>query len=194
MQSLYDEKRKLRKEFLARRNSLSEEEINSLSLMIKENLLQSDSIREAQKVHCYMSFSSEVRTLEIISSLLALGKQVYVPIIAGDTLLHAEIDTTTQYATDRYGIPTPFGTQTYSSDQLQFSTQDCIIIPMVCFDMRGARLGYGKGYYDKFLPETKGKKIGLAFECQGYELLPSENFDISMDIIVTERRKIEVGM
>ncbi len=194
MQSLYDEKRKLRKEFLVRRNSLLEEEISTLSLMIKENLLQSDSIKVAQKVHCYMSFSSEVRTFEIISSLLAIGKQVYVPIISGDTLLHTEIDTTTQYAPDRYGIPTPLSTQTYSSDQLRFSEKDCIIIPMVSYDKYGSRLGYGKGYYDKFLPLAQGKKIGLAFECQQYEQLPSENFDIRMDAIITEKRMIEVKL
>lgn len=194
MQSLYDEKKKLRKEFLVLRDSLTEEEVYSRSQRIKENLLQSDYIEKAGKVHCYMSFLSEVRTQEIISALLISGKKVYVPIVAGDTLLHTEVNTKTQYTPDTFGIPTPLNTEIYTSEQLHFSEQDCMIIPMVCFDIKGSRLGYGKGYYDKFLSKTNGKKIGLAFECQYYDPLPTENFDIPMEIIITERRMIETWL
>lgn len=194
MLSLSDKKKKLRKEFLARRNSLSGEEINLFSHEITVNLQRHDSINNAPKVHCYMSFASEVRTQEIVSWLLAIGKQVYVPIVKGDILLHAEIKNTTEYRTDAFGIPTPMEIQTLVTEQIQFSAQDCIIIPMVCFDIKGNRLGYGKGYYDKFLSETKGKKVGIAFECQYYEHLPVENFDYPMDMIITEKRIMEVSI
>lgn len=70
---------------------------------------------------------------------------------------------------------------------MMLEENDCIIIPMLGFDSRCMmRLGYGKGYYDKFLSVTKGKRIGLAFSCQQFDKIPSDMHDIPMDIIITE--------
>lgn len=178
-------KDELRRILLRKRNVLTQQEIESHSLHITEAILSLEYVAMATIVHCYMSFSSEVMTSHLVHSLLSMEKKVYVPVVDGAVLRHALIDSTTAWEHDRYGIPTPIA-ETISTDELIFDKNDCIIIPMVGFDSNRTRLGYGKGYYDRFLAGKHGVNIGLAFSCQQYDAIPADTHDVPMHVIMTE--------
>ncbi len=179
------DKGEIRKLLSEKRNQLSYFEREQYSLHITSTILSLDYIAKASRVHCYKSFGTEVTTSVLIKELLSCKKTIYVPVVNGDILLHAEINDQTQWKKDRFGIPTPVA-PSLPVHQMMLQENDCIIIPMLGFDSRCMRLGYGKGYYDKFLSATEGKKIGLAFSCQQYDIIPSDVHDIAMDIIITE--------
>lgn len=180
----YD-KGEIRKLLSEKRNQLSYSERERYSSHITNTLLSLDDIANAKCVHCYKSFGAEVTTSDFINELLSRKKIIYVPVVNDDILLHAEINYQTQWKKDRFGIPTPIA-PSLTVHEMRLEENDCIIIPMLGYDSQCMRLGYGKGFYDKFLSATKGKKIGLAFSCQYYEIIPSDVHDIAMDIIITE--------
>lgn len=179
------DKGEIRKILSEKRNQLSYSEREQYSSHITNKLLSLDVIAQANCVHCYKSFGTEVSTSALIEELLSRKKTIYVPVVNGDILLHAEINNQMQWEKDRFGIPTPIAPP-MTAHEMMLKENDCIIIPMLGFDSQYMRLGYGKGYYDKFLSATKGKKIGLAFSCQYYNTIPSDVHDIAMDIIITE--------
>ncbi|HRE56752.1 MAG TPA: 5-formyltetrahydrofolate cyclo-ligase [Candidatus Kapabacteria bacterium] len=178
-------KQTIRKILSRKREQLSHTEREQYSFHITETLLSLDIIAKANRVHCYMSFGSEVSTSLLMEVLFSQKKQVYVPVVHDDILLHAQVNSGTQWDKDFFGIPTPIA-PTISTHAMMLHDNDCIIIPMLGFDSQCMRLGYGKGYYDKFLPETKGIKIGLAFSCQYYDYIPADSHDIPMNCIITE--------
>jgi len=182
---MHTSKDELRRVLLRKRNILTQQEIESHSLHITEEVLSLEYVAMATIVHCYMSFSSEVMTSHLLQSLLSMGKKVYVPVVDGAVLRHALVESTTQWKNDKFGIPTPCA-DTISTEELLFNERDCIIIPMVGFDANRTRLGYGKGYYDRFLAGKCGVNIGLAFSCQQCDAIPADMHDIPMHVIVTE--------
>ena len=176
----------LRKSFKKQRSLLDINQVQGLSKRIFENLLELN-IWDKSFYHLYLSneINNEVETDEIINLLFMKNKRVFVPKILGKDLLNIEIDNNTNYFLNQLGIREPI-----SSNQKDTSLLEVIFIPLLIFDKLGHRVGYGGGYYDKFLENIKEDvlKIGLSLFDPIDEIQDIEKHDISMDYIITPKR------
>ena len=148
--------------------------------------------REARHVFCYLAMPDEVDTRAILEACAATGKTVSVPWIKGDApeMFPCQFDPAVAVADTALGFQQP--------KELAPVTipVDFAVIPGRAFDIRGGRLGRGKGYYDRFLLKTRedgGVLCALAFEIQIEEEVPCESHDVRMDLVVTEARVIAAG-
>ena len=159
----------LRKEILAARNQLTQNEIDTKSMAIQHRLLALEQIRNHQSIFVYVSFRSEVATLTLIDALLDSGKTVIVPITRVQEKRLDAIHITNRSADLVPGycdIPEPkeelCKIREVAPEEIQ-----TILLPGSVFDERGGRFGYGGGYYDRFLAKVPtAARIGLAFDLQ----------------------------
>lgn len=182
-------KHKLRKELLKRRSSIPEEEYLRKSAIICRQLAEMPEFKNAETVHCYVSMNErrEPDTLELINSLLVKMRQVVVPVmnIENGTLKHVEFINFNQLKTNSWNVIEPTG-----SIEIPVGELDVVIVPMVGGDMNKNRIGYGKGFYDRFLSQVSCPKIGLLFETCLVDELPVEPFDVALDMLISEKRII----
>ncbi len=183
----------LRKNILASRDCLSKVEILTKSRAIQQSLLSLEQVRDRRSIFVYVSFRSEVATVELIDALLAMGKTVTVPITRIKEKRLDAIRITDREADLRPGyckIPEP--TEELCRTNLVVPEEiETILLPGSVFDERGGRFGYGGGYYDRFLARIPAAaRIGLAFDLQIVERAPLSAHDQLLDLVVTETRVI----
>lgn len=190
MSDLSSSKKELRKFFLDKRMKLSDTEVEKKSERIINRVLESDEFKQAKKVHTYLSIKdkNEVRTFSFIKSCFNRKKTVVVPRIVGNGVMeHIELNSLDDLKVNSWGVPEPD-----TNTNVEVNKLNLIIVPMVAGDYAKNRLGYGKGFYDRFLDKSNAVKMGLLFNCQLYEKkLPVESFDIPLDILITESERIE---
>lgn len=164
---------------LEKRNALGAKEVARRSKHIQEFLLDSKEFKLAKIVGAYHAFGSEVKTDLIIEQARAFGKKIALPSVEGDSLTFYELSSGKYLVEGRFGImePLPYG----PVDRI-----DLLVVPGIAFDNTGYRLGYGKGYYDKFLAKKKVPSIGLCYSFQLLESLPKGKYDKRLDAIATE--------
>ena len=152
--------------------------------MIKNHLLSLITNRNITTIHCFISIKKlfEVDTYALINELLLLGKNVIVPIMNSDELSHSELISLEEINLNQWGVMEP---KTRICTNLD--TIEIILVPSLALDKKGNRLGYGKGYYDKFLTSIKALKIGLVFEDFVYDTIPFDNHDVKLNGFVTEK-------
>lgn len=186
-------KRELRKKVLAERDLLSEEEINSKSLIINENLWTINEFINAKNIFLFVNFRSEVRTIPIIEKCLEEEKKVILPLtdLKNKRLILYSVKNLKNLKEGAYGILEP---DPQVNERANVKDIDCAIVPGSAFDEKGGRIGYGGGFYDRLLPDLRPDvpKIGIAFELQIIDEVPMGYFDQKMDIIVTEKRIIRI--
>jgi 5-formyltetrahydrofolate cyclo-ligase len=192
MQDLKEKKSEIRRETLARRNALSNEDRSQQSKAIMECLFDFANFLEARIVLFYVNADSEVATEAMIDRALAYGKIVAVPWVdqKEKQILPLKIDNLDQDVRPGYrGIREPIPQRCKA---IPVKNVDLAIIPGVAFDERGGRIGHGMGYYDKFIPmlDVTTRKVALAYECQIVPQVPMEPHDRYIDIIITEKRII----
>ncbi len=173
-------KHKLRKELRLCRNTLSHDEVFFKSQQILLNVLP--YIKKGKHIGVYAAFEKEVQTKALISYILKIGS-VYLPKIEGETMDFYSIQRDTCYHINAYQILEPISTEKVSPLQL-----DIIFVPLVGFNKEKHRIGYGKGYYDRYLKGTNAIKIGLAYECQFCDVSFQDFYDIALDMIITEEK------
>lgn len=180
----------LRKSMLNKRNSLDAIEKVKKDTEIVKNLLSTIIYKESKNIFIYVSYGSEVDTKKIINIALKENKNIFVPKIKEDlTSMEAiRINSLEDLVEGKYGILEP---KTFE-DKIDKNKLDAIIMPGAVFDITGSRIGYGGGYYDKYLSDiaSKKNKIALAYEFQVVEKLQCEIHDIKVDYIVTDKIKI----
>lgn len=186
MDAITLEKQRLREERLAARETLSEQERCVLDESITQKLLATPEYAEATTVLTYVSVSSEVSTRMIIERALCDGKTVAVPrCLPGHRLEFVVITSLDQL------VPAPFNLLKPSKDlsalaEEQMNATICIA-PALLVDTKGYRLGYGAGFYDRFLSTYSGKKICLAYQHNlSKTMLPHTEFDVPVDMVITE--------
>ena len=163
---------------------------NIKSEKIASSLLSSNICQKANTVCIYVNMLNEVNTTNIIEYLLKNNKIVGVPVIKNDIVEFYKINSLDELTnTANFGIKEPLPSPALLINKKDI---DLIIVPGVCFDLENNRLGFGKGYYDKYLIDlpTKAMKIGICFEKQIIKnaLLPIEEHDIKMDYLFTENQ------
>ncbi len=186
-------KNSLRKEKLAERNKISTAEVRSKSSKIGKRLFKLPEFKKAGTVMFYVSFGREVATQAMIKEALHQKKKVVVPKINSNrTLAVYEIaNFNKDLKRGSFGILEPTHSKRRSTPKTEI---DLVVVPGVCFDRKkGTRLGFGAGYYDRFLQGIKDTTvlIGIAFEQQLAKGVPCMVHDVSMHKIVTERRILE---
>ena len=184
----------LRVQTLARRDGLSSDEQKLKSRLIIKELTQLTFFQSATRIFTYVNFRSEVATWPLIDLMLAHGKQVVVPVtlVKEKELLPVFITNPKQELAPGYcSIPEPVAAIREKQQVLPASI-DLILLPGSVFDERGGRMGYGGGYYDRFvsLKAPQAMRIGLAYELQVVRRAPLQDHDELMDMIVTEKRII----
>ena len=176
----------LRQLFKKERSLLSPNQVKTSSKLIFKNLMTLN-IWEKNFYHSYLSnvLNNEVETNEIINLLFKKNKRVFVPKILGTNLIHIEINKNTRYSKNQLGIREPVNSSKSNPDLLEV-----IFVPLLAFDKQGDRVGYGGGYYDKFLGDIKNNalKIGLSLFEPIDKILDIEDHDISLDYIITPKR------
>lgn len=180
------EKQRLREKRLAARETLSEQERCVLDESITQKLLATSEYAEAATVLTYVSVSSEVSTRKFIERALCDGKTVAVPrCLPGHRLEFVAITSLDQLVSAPFNLLEPAkDLPTLTEEQLDDSI---CIVPALLVDTKGHRLGYGAGFYDRFLSTYSGKKICLAYQQNLSKTeLPHTEFDVVVDMVITE--------
>ncbi|MEW6220022.1 MAG: 5-formyltetrahydrofolate cyclo-ligase [Thermodesulfobacteriota bacterium] len=185
-----DRRAALRRRVLAARDALPAAARQEKSQLIAEHLLASPLLAAARTIMAYVAFRSEVATLPLIAALLAAGRTVAVPrtLIAARRLVPHRLATPeTDLAPGAYGIGEPVPERTPVLDP---GGIDLVLVPGSVFDPAGGRLGYGGGFYDRFLARDcpRATTVGLAFELQVVAQVPLLPHDRRLDYVVTETR------
>ena len=171
---MLNEKKILRKELLSLRNTLPESELSLLQLE------ESEEFKNSQTIFCYVSAGSEVGTLSLIAELLKT-KRVTVPYCTDKegNMIAVEIKSPCELKEGLFGIAEPINPIEFPKEKIDF-----VIVPGIAFDKDGYRLGYGKGYYDRFLSNINPYKLGICKKELYTEKLPHGEFDIKMNKVI----------
>lgn len=178
-----DLKNTLRKEIIEKLNTIYNK--GELSVNIKKNIVSMPLWEKCDKLFLFISFKNEVITDTLISEAQLSGKKVYAPLIKGTQMSFHRIDNLTkkQLIKSSYGILEP----PKDLPEVFPDRKSLMIIPGVAFTKKGSRLGRGGGYYDRYLTDKKDIiKIGITFEEQICNKIPTEKWDQKMNFVVTE--------
>ncbi len=176
-------KEEMRREMLDMRQSLSEQSVVRGSEAITKQLLSLPCVQNAQRVMTYCAVKNEPDMWALTQALLDMGKSMALPCVTAEGLLAANFCSNTKMQRGAYGIPQPVITS--DSDKVE---PDVVIVPGVVFDLQRYRIGFGAGYYDRFLQYRGVVKIGVCYESQLVDNIEAEPHDVRMDYVVTERR------
>ncbi|MFN2614212.1 MAG: 5-formyltetrahydrofolate cyclo-ligase [Actinomycetota bacterium] len=177
----------VRRTVLAKRSRLDADERRARALEASERLLALPEIARATSVVAFVSIRSEIPTEPLLTALLEKDVMVLLPYVADDGALQAAaVGSTTELEPGYRGIPEP-----RARIPVEPSSADAVVVPGVAFDERGRRLGYGGGFYDRFLAGCGSTPtIGFCFEMQVVEDVPVAAHDLGVDLVVTDERTI----
>ncbi len=180
-------KERLRKRVLAVRMGLDRGQAEVSGQAILEQVLGLEAYRRAKLVHTYISSKeNEVDTRALIGACLKQGKRVAVPVVmpGTKTLAHALIDGLDQLVVGPWGLAQPDpAAATWLPAEARI---DLVVVPGLAFDRRGHRIGWGGGYYDRFLAQVQAVKIGLCYDALVLDRIPGEPHDVPVDMVVAE--------
>lgn len=178
------QKARLRRQAFMRRAALAPEARSAAAARVVERVIDLPAWRGARTVHTYVSLPEEPDTHPLIAEARARGCRVLVPHIAGprQPMRHAEIAGLDELASGHWGLLQPATPRFVEA----LDSIDVVLVPGILFDRHGRRLGYGGGYYDRFLLGVpQAVKIGLAYDEFLVAALPTEPHDIPVDLVVT---------
>ena len=172
-------KDELRQQIRQQKRQFSPAQLEELSLPVIQRLRP--YLKEASVVMAYYSLPDEVNTHQLIDNLVAEGKTVLLPKVTGDeTMELCRYQSAADLREGAFHLMEPIGEPFANNDQIEVA-----LIPGMAFDAEGHRLGRGKGYYDRFLQSVPAmKKIGVCFDFQKVEMVPSEEHDVIVDVVI----------
>lgn len=174
-------KSELRRMIRDRKRAMTETQIVEASRRLGEKFATCEQYRNAKTIYGYMPYNQEVRTVPMLERALAEGKQVAVPKVYGDTMKFILVTDLTQMEKSDFGIPEPVADGPVAEDPTAL-----VLMPGLAFTAAGDRMGYGGGFYDKFLgAEPNHPTVALCYDFQLLESLPTEQYDIPVDLVLT---------
>ncbi len=175
-------KKEIRRIANENRKAMPPGEEEEKSRKICEQILSLPEYKEARSLYCYVDFNHEVRTWDIMENAIAEGKRVAVPRVDGDSMDFYYITSREDLEPGCLGILEPKAGLSMAAEEEAF-----FLMPGVAFDRDHHRVGYGGGYYDRYLERfPKLTKVAVAYECQVFDQVPHETFDICPTVLVTE--------
>jgi 5-formyltetrahydrofolate cyclo-ligase len=175
-------KKELRQNIKERKRQFTSDKLGEMSLVLINRLLDNERIRQAKIVLLYYSMSDEVNTHEVVDTLVTMGKKVLLPVVINGEELEIRVYNNKKDLKEgiAYHIMEPIGKKF-----TDYRSIDVAVVPGMSFDDNGNRLGRGKGYYDRFLKNIpQAYKIGLCFDFQKSDIVPTEDTDIKMDEVI----------
>lgn len=177
-----EEKKVIRKQIFAARKAHTDQQIDDWSKVITETVTSLSEYRDCHRVLAYADYNHEVMTKYMIEAAWKDGKEVAVPKVVGQDMVFYKLTDFTQLEEGYFGIPEP------ARGEIVQWEDALMIMPGVAFDRENHRVGYGGGFYDRFLEKhPQVKRVAVAFEFQMMPTVPVEPTDISPEIIVTEK-------
>lgn len=173
-------KKELRQAIRAQKRAMTEEEIIHKSAALAEKFLASDAYKQARTIYGYLPYNQEVRTVPMLEQALRDGKQVAVPKCYGDEMKFIVLEDLSLVEKGYAGIPEPIADEPVANDETAL-----VLMPGLAFDEAGHRIGYGGGFYDKFLSREPGHPtLALCYDFQMLPSLETEAHDISVDYVI----------
>ncbi len=181
-------KKAARSEAVKRRGLLSEEYRRSASRIIAGKLKEETVWQSSGDICLYYGCGSEVQTADLIFESIKSGKKIFLPkVVSLDNMVFISTSSPDDIEKGAYGIPEP----RYDAAKLSDEKPDLVIVPCLAMDRKGNRAGHGKGFYDRYLKDIQNVPfICLAFDCQIFECIETDENDVRMDMIVTEKEII----
>ena len=174
------DKKELRRSIRERKRAMTEEEIVQRSEKLGKLFVQSEAYKNAKTIYGYLPYNQEVRTVPMLEQALKDGKKVAVPKVYGDEMKFLYLDDLTQVEKGYAGIPEPIADEPVADDETAL-----VLMPGLAFDPAGHRIGYGGGFYDKFLAaESNHPTLALCYEFQMLPELHTEEHDIPVDTVL----------
>ena len=174
------DKTELRREIRARKRAMTEAEIEERSARLAQLFFASRAYQNAKTIYGYLPYNQEVRTVPMLRRALEEGKRVAVPKVYGDDMKFIYLDDLSQVAKGYAGIPEPVADGPVAQDETAL-----VLMPGLAFDRAGHRIGYGGGFYDKFLArEPHHPTVALCYDFQVMDRLETEEFDIPVDLVI----------
>lgn len=172
-------KKEIRKKYIEIRKQIKNKEDKSKNIINK--IINHQKYKEAKVVACYCSLKDEACLDKLIIHAWENGKVVVVPKVKGNTMEFYEIKSMDDLEIQCFGIREPRHDFVFDKHKI-----DLLLVPGVAFDRKGNRMGFGKGYYDRYLVELNTYKIGICFREQMDDNIPTDVFDIKMDEIIVD--------
>lgn len=173
------DKNALRRQIRQKKREMTEQQIESASRKLGELFAASRQYQAARTVYGYLPYNQEVRTVPILERALADGKRVAVPKVYADEMRFIYLSDLTQVEKSDMGIPEPVADEPVADDP-----EALVLMPGLAFDAQGHRIGYGGGFYDKFLAAEPGHPtVALCYDFQMLPSLETEEFDIPVDCV-----------
>ena len=174
------DKKALRQQIRLKKRAMRPEQIHHASERLGALFAQSEPYQKAKTIYFYLPYNQEVRTEPMILKALEHGKQVAVPKVYGDEMRFIYITDFSYIATGYAGIPEPIADEPVANDPTAL-----VLMPGLAFDKDGHRIGYGGGFYDRFLSaEPEHPTVALCYDFQMLEHIDTEEFDIPVDLVL----------
>ena len=174
------DQKELRRTIRERKRAMTEAEIQERSQKLGELFLASEPYRKAKTIYGYLPYNQEVRTVPMLEQALRDGKQVAVPKVYGDEMRFIYLQDMSLVEKGYAGIPEPIADGPVADDATAL-----VLMPGLAFDPEGHRIGYGGGFYDKFLSrEPQHPTLALCYEFQMLAKLETEEHDIPVDHVL----------
>jgi len=186
----------LRKKWMKKRKKVAKKEGDIKSKIISKKILSLKEIKESKNIMIYVSYRSEVSTNKLIISLLNNNKRIFAPYCIKDKkrMEVVEIENPDQdLEKGAYGIKEP--AKRIRNNKIDPKNLDIVVVPAVAFSKSGYRVGYGGGYYDRFLERLANKTItiGINYEEMLFDTVPKEDHDLAVDMVVTDKRLLRIN-
>ncbi|MBO7248424.1 MAG: 5-formyltetrahydrofolate cyclo-ligase [Bacteroidaceae bacterium] len=178
---LKESKQTIRKAVRERISGMNDSDKRDESLFLTTYLYNMPLVQKSEKILLYYPMADEIDISDAIIELAA-DKKIYLPSIEGDDIVVRRYENQNDLRTGRYGILEPAGAVLENPEEI-----DLVVVPGRAFDIRGYRLGRGKGYYDRLLPKMRAVKIGVCFDCQYMFRVPTDEYDVPMDYVVCRK-------
>lgn len=176
-----ERKQQIRADLKKKRNALSKEQTREFSRRICETLFAYILSEEQEVIYCYYPLGNEVDLLWLAESLLRIGKQVAFPRTNGTDMEFYPVKSLDGFQKGAFGIMEPVGECPLKEEK------PLVLVPGLGFDIEGNRMGYGKGFYDRYFARfPASRKVGVAYNIQMTEEIPKDEYDIPMDFVITE--------
>jgi len=174
------DKTQLRKQIREQKRAMTEAQIEEKSAALSRQFLACEAYANAKTVYGYLPYNQEVRTVSILARALQDGKQVAVPKVYGDTMRFILLEDLNAVEKGYSGIPEPIADGPVANDPYAL-----VLMPGLAFDPKGNRMGYGGGFYDKFLEaEPHHSTVALCYDFQMLDHLDTEDHDIPVDLVL----------
>ena len=174
------DKKELRRSIRERKRAMTEQEISSRSAALTEKFCATEQYAQAKTLYGYLPYNQEVRTVPILEQALRDGKKVAVPRVCGDRMDFIYMTDLSLVEKSDMGIPEPVADGPIGDDPTAL-----VLMPGLAFTENGDRMGYGGGFYDKFLAsEPEHPTVALCYEFQMVKELPTEEYDIPVDLVL----------